>query len=271
MKIISWNIGGRRDLWYKLESLRADILLLQEAPAPPAELTGRFTVDQHPWKTEGAKVRAWRTAIVGFPGVDMTCFEPRICTWANENDPVTSMPGTLSAAELALKGEEPVIFISVYAPWEKPLQGSSRIYADASAHRLISDITQFIAGQKISHRLVIAGDWNILYGYGEHGSDHWAERYNSVFNRMDALGFEFMGPQYPDGRQATPWPEELPADSKNVPTFHTNRQTPDTAARQLDFVFASRSIADRITTRACNDPADWGDSDHCPIEINLGV
>lgn len=39
-------------------------------------------------------------------------------------------------------------------------------------------------------------------------------------------------------------PAELPADSACVPTFHHNRQTPQTATRQLDFVFASKFIAD---------------------------
>lgn len=80
----------------------------------------------------------------------------------------------------------------------------------------------------------------------------------------------FVGPQAPGGRLAEPWPDELPADSKNVPTFHTARQTPASAARQLDFIFASESLADEVAVRALNDPDDWGPSDHCRIEINVG-
>jgi hypothetical protein len=79
---------------------------------------------------------------------------------------------------------------------------------------------------------------------------------------------KFIGPQFPSGgRQANPWPAELPRDSKNVPTFHSSKQSPATATRQLDFVFASRSIADRILVRAMNAVDDWGPSDHCRIEI----
>ena len=118
--------------------------------------------------------------------------------------------------------------------------------------------------------MIVSGDLNILHGYGELGSKYWAERYQTVFDRMAAMGVPFIGPQVPEGgMQARPWPDELPIDSKNVPTFHTNRPTPETATRQLDFVFASESIKDRITVRALNHPDEWGPSDHCRIEINF--
>jgi hypothetical protein len=86
---------------------------------------------------------------------------------------------------------------------------------------------------------------------------------------MDALGLRFVGPQAPRGRQADPWPSELPEGSKNVPMFHSTQQTPATATRQLDFVFASESIADRVQVRALNEIAEWGPSDHCRIVIDV--
>ena len=39
------------------------------------------------------------------------------------------------------------------------------------------------------------------------------------------------------------------------------------AERQLDYVFASRGFADALSVRALNDPEEWGQSDHCRIEI----
>ena len=113
------------------------------------------------------------------------------------------------------------------------------IYSDASAHRIISDLSTFI-GRQAGHRILAAGDLNILHEYGEHGSEYWAGRYGSVFDRMEALGLPFIGPQHPNGRQADPWPDELPRESKNVPTYHWDKD-PATATRQLDFVFASRA------------------------------
>ena len=93
-------------------------------------------------------------------------------------------------------------------------------------------------------------------------------RYGTVFSRMEALGLPFVGPQDPNGRQAHPWPEELPPGSKNVPTYYYG-QTPDTATRQLDFVFASRGMADSVSVRALNEPEQWGLSDHCRLEIKV--
>ena len=90
-----------------------------------------------------------------------------------------------------------------------------------------------------------------------------------MFDRLAAIGLTLVGPQAPRGRQADPWPSELPTDSRNVPTYFTTRQSPETATRQLDFVFASQDLADRITVTALNEPERWGPSDHCRLEIEV--
>ena len=41
------------------------------------------------------------------------------------------------------------------------------------------------------------------------------------------------------------------------------------ATRQLDFVFASRGLADSVHVRALNEPDEWGPSDHCRVEIEV--
>jgi hypothetical protein len=61
----------------------------------------------------------------------------------------------------------------------------------------------------------------------------------------------------------------LPKDSKNVPTYRSSRQTPASATRQLDFVFASESIAHRVKVSALNGVEEWGPSDHCRIQIDV--
>jgi endonuclease/exonuclease/phosphatase family metal-dependent hydrolase len=144
------------------------------------------------------------------------------------------------------------------------------IYADASARRLLSDISGLVTGRR-GERLLVAGDFNILLGYGEHGDAYFAARYQSVFYRAAAMGLRLLGPRAPHGRQAAPWPAELSADSGNVPTFHHSRQTPETATRQLDFVFATENIADRVQVRALNSVGGWGPSDHCRVAINVDL
>jgi hypothetical protein len=159
----------------------------------------------------------------------------------------------------------------MYAPWEKPPRKirSTGIYADASAHRVISDLSAVIPLSNRQHRIIAAGDLNILYGYGEDGDAYWASRYDTVFKRMASIGLPFVGPQAPNGRCAEPWPKELPPSSSNVPTFYTSRQTPASATRQLDFVFASNSLTEHLQVSALNEPNDWGPSDHCRVQITL--
>lgn len=83
------------------------------------------------------------------------------------------------------------------------------------------------------------------------------------------MGLQFVSPQAPHGRAADPWPQELPSDSKNVPTFRHSRQAPESASRQLDFVFTTTNIADRVNVRALNEVDEWGPSDHCRIVISV--
>ena len=80
---------------------------------------------------------------------------------------------------------------------------------------------------------------------------------------MAALGLRFVGPQAPDGgEQVDPRPDELPKDSLNVTTFYPTTKTPETSERQLDYVFASEIIADRVSVRALNSEKEWGPSEH---------
>ena len=273
LKLLSWNMNQKVSNWQTVLDSGVDVEMLQEAKAPPAELAGKHMLQQN---LEPAESKLpWRAIVAGVVNTDKFDFIPIKMQPLDGSDPealVVSRSGTLDAALVRIRetGEE-ITVVSLYSIWMNPINqtGSSWIFADASAHRLVSDLSGLIGTQN-KHKIIAAGDLNILYGYGEYGSPYWGKRYNTVFDRMAALGLRFVGPQAPDGgRQAEPWPEELPEGSLNVPTFHTNRQTPATASRQLDFVFASESIADRVSVKALNSVEEWGPSDHCRIMIEL--
>jgi len=272
-KIVAWNIARRDDAWRRLRECDADIALLQEASPPPPDIAPEFDIDPAPWRTDGAGLnRAWRTAVVRLSDrVAVQYLEAKPIADAHRGDLAVSRPGTLAAAIVTPLTGEPFVVASLYAPWEAPHRTAARsswIYADASAHRVISDLSVLI-GQQGGHRILAAGDLNILHGYGENGSNYWAGRYATVFDRMAALGMSFVGPQTPDGRAADPWPQELPRTSRNLPTYHTSHQTPATATRQLDFVFASTGLAQRTHVSALNAPDQWGPSDHCRLQIDV--
>ena len=274
INIISWNIRRSAKCWEWLVGSDVDIALLQEAAEPPPKIAARIKVDSAPWCLAGRdsyRPRAWRSAVVKVSDrVRVEWIEAKSIDDARSKELGVSRLGTLAAAHVTLPYGEPFVCISMYAPWTRPhaCTESSWIISDASAHRVVSDLSAFV-GQQSGHRIVAAGDLNILHGYGEHGDAYWAERYQTIFARMKALGLPFVGPQAPNGEQAEPWPDELPGNSKNVPTYHTNRQKPETATRQLDFVFASEGFADSLTVRALNRPEGWGPSDHCRVEIEL--
>lgn len=272
IKAVSWNIANRSSLWHDVMALDADVALLQEAPAPPRDIAARVVTDEAPWRTEGGGTKCdWRATVVRLSEkIEATWHQVKPIGEAKGGEFAVSRLGTLSAATIAPPEAEPTIFISMYGRWERAhaSTNSAWIYADASVHRLISDLSVFIGTQR-GHRIIAAGDLNILHGYGEGGSEYWGARYRTVFDRFSALGLRFVGPQFPNGRQAEPWPAELPRDSMNVPTYHTAGQGPTGAARQLDLVFASVSIAERVRVRALNSVDEWGGSDHCRVAIEV--
>jgi hypothetical protein len=189
---------------------------------------------------------------------------------AGRDDLGVSRPGTLAACEVQDQTGETIVVASLYAVWDSPVpwREDGWIYADASVHRLISDLSALVASQS-GHKILVAGDLNVLFGYGDHGSDYWKARYETIFTRMESIGLPLAGPKHPEGEQAIPWPTELPVGSMNVPTFRTRRGDPATATRQLDFVFASRQLLPRLEVHARNSPDEWGPSDHCRVAIEL--
>ena len=266
VKVISWNIAGRAASWHYLVEMDADVALLQEATEPPEDISSLVNVDPAPWQTAGRPGWPRRTAIVRLSErVSVEWIEAKSLDYATSEDFAVSRLGTLTAARVTAPDIEPFVVVSMYSLWERPRAStrSNWIVSDASAHRVVSDLSTFIGSQN-GHRIVAAGDLNILNGHGEHGSRYWASRYGTVFTRMEALGLPFVGPQAPNGRQADPWPDELPSESKNVPTYN-----PQHATRQLDFVFTSRSMVQSVCVRALNEPEQWGPSDHCRLEIKV--
>ncbi len=272
LSLLSWNMQQQASNWKTVLESGADVAMLQETKPPHPQHVEQIDMDHGgDWLVPG---QLWRSAVVGLSKrIKFTPIMSQPLGSGNPDALMASRPGTIAAAVVRiLETEEELTIVSLYSTWEEPLRstGSSWIYADASAHRLISDLSGLI-GQQKNHRIIVSGDLNILHGYGEGNSPYWKGRYDTVFYRMSALGLCFVGPQAPGGgKQALPRPLELPADSCNVPTFRTQKSKPETATRQLDFVFASESIANRLSVRAANSSEDWGPSNHCRIFIDLG-
>ena len=55
----------------------------------------------------------------------------------------------------------------------------------------------------------------------------------------------------------------------SVWTYYTRGESPRTATRQLDYVFASRGFHESVRARALNEVNEWGPSDHCRMLIEV--
>ena len=291
IRVVSWNIAKRQAPWGELAAMDADIALVQEGGQPPENVSGidigpKESYDSHHWNSDWWKGRwpalydRWPMVVKLSDRVEVEWFKQVSPVWGGAPDEIeVSGIGTIAAARVTPKDSSvaPFVAISMYGRWmgPHPSTGSSEIYADASVHRIISDISAFIGHEDTRrHRIIAAGDLNTGHGYaGEPytGDPYWAARDHSVFDRFNAIGMEFMGPQSPNGRQADPTPAGLPPDTLNVPTYYTIAQKkPENAQIQLDYAFASRGFHESVSTRALNEVDEWGPSDHCRIVIEIG-
>ena len=264
LRIVSWNIGLRKAAFELLHASDCDIALLQEVQLPPDSW-------ERALYSRGADVvrLSERAELVRLTRI------PQGRTPSHDEIAV-SAPGTIAAAHVRPATGRPFIAVSIYARWERPHPRTPTRwgvgYADAMAHRAISNLSTFIGDlNPTTHRILVAGDFNLIHGALDSNPLALPARDRSVFARFQALGFEFVGPQYPNGRRAGSTPTGLPPDTANVPTYYTTRQRPQSAASQLDYVFASRGFHEAINARALNSPDEWGPSDHCRIAIDVDL
>lgn len=304
--VVSWNIATRREPWRELTQMDADVALLQEATPPPddvvrqrgaalppgenvapLEIGPQEAWDSHSWNSDWWHGRGWPALYDRWPmvvrlsdRVDVEWFTQVGPAWRHPaaNEIAVSGIGTLAAARVTARdgSVEPFLVVSMYGQWLGPhpsVQTSWSIgYADASVHRIISDLSAFIGHEDPGrHRILAAGDLNIAHGYGDGGNpSYWEARYRSVFERMAAIGLDFIGPQAPQGRQAETRAMREPADSRNVVTFYLPGKNPATASNnQLDYAFASRGFHECVQVRAMNAVEEWGASDHCRLLIEI--
>ena len=257
-RIVCWNIAKRKPPWKELLEMDVDVALLQEAGRPPSNLARPVeTGPQDPWDP-------WEEGLYDRGAMIVKLSERVEIEWFKRVFPISvakrdeipvSGIGAIAAARVIPSEGEPFIAVSMYARWIKPhvTTGTKwRVgYPDGSAHRIISDMSAFIGDiDPSTHRILAAGDLNTIYGATDDNRLALPARDRTIFDRMNALGLEFIGPQYPNGRRAEPTPQGLPKDTENVPTYYTTRQSPATAQNQLDYVFASRGFHDSVTARA---------------------
>lgn len=293
--VVCWNIAGHHKPWEELLEMDADVALLQEAgypppkridPPPPKRIADRVNIGSiDHWRNANYDVFPMVVQLSDRVNVDWyTPVSPaRVSTGevknVNESELAVSDVTTIAAARITPRDAEPFIAVSMYARWlgYHPVAHDkrgrrSKMHSDASMHRIISDLSVFIRHHDPStHRILLAGDMNAFYGAAYEQGYGKPYREASAFDRLASLGLEFLGPQSPNGQPSRPGLVDMSVgpETKNVPTFRTNKNDPESAKNQLDYVFASRGFHESIRTYALNRIDEWGSSDHCRILIEI--
>ena len=279
IRLVSWNIDKREEPWRELKEMarleEVDVALLQEAGSPPGDLVDMIQVEDDVFWNRHLYDR-WPLALPLSDRVKVDNFrQVQPVSDLGADDIGVSGIGTIAAARVTPldRPEAEFIAVSMYARWMKPHPSTNSFWdtgaSDVSAHRILSDLSAFIGDvNPAKHRILAAGDLNMFYGAtGECLS--LPERERTVWDRFKALGLEFLGPQAPNGRQASTPPPDVPQDTRNVPTHHLRGKSAAEATRQLDYAFASRGFHESVTVRALNEVEEWGSSDHCRILIEV--
>ena len=274
VKIVCWNIAMSDAAYPALQEMDADVALLQEVgPGAAEQMQGALGGREERW--DWGRRDRWPAVAKLSDRVEVERFRPVLLPVADagEDEIAVSDPAALAAARVTLLPDgEPFIVVSMYGRWlsPHPRADNSTIYSDASVHRIISDLSAFIGGWPKSPRIIAAGDLNTIYGATEESALETPIRAQTVFDRMNAIGMEFVGPRAGEGgRKADPPSVDVPPDTRNVPTYHTNRASPETARNQLDYAFVSHGFGASVSVRAMNGVDEWGPSDHCRIVIEV--
>lgn len=279
IKVVSWNIAKMHQPWRELLEMDADVALLQEVGTLPEDVQDRVELSPHmPWLSHDPTTGyppydRWPMVVRLSDRVKIEWFRQIGPTWVGRpGDVAVSGIGTIEVARvIPASGQEPFIAASMYARWlsPHPTADGDWIQPDASAHRIISDLTAFIGyyDSPAKHRILAAGDLNMSF----QSADPFDHRAQTVLDRFQALGLEYMGPMYPAGRRADPIPDHLNEESLDVPTYyHKPSNIPAGAYVQIDHVFASRGLHEEVRAKALNGVEEWGSSDHCRLSIDVG-
>lgn len=280
IRLVSWNIAKRRRAVDWLLEMDLDAALLQECHRgllEDAAAKGRLEFSPYPPLGE-AHYDRWPMIVRLSDRIGVDWFRQTVPEYSVKEDEMSvGGIGVLEVARLSpVDGTPPFVAASIYGRWMQPHPTTNSRwgvgYQDGSVHAAITDLSAFIGHKSpATHRILASGDFNTIRGATENNPLALPARDRTIFDRMDALGLECLGPDDPAGRQADPVPSGLSADTKNVPTYHSTRQSPKTAANQLDYVFASRGFHRGIRVRALNEVAEWGPSDHCRLVIEVGA
>jgi exonuclease III len=276
IKIATWNMdhwkGVRRtpthtqQAWDYVATLKADVVLLQEAvPPPPAFAATVFPPRDEPARWHSGGRAAFGTAVVVF-GHAATEVESRPLGAADRTQQLPqSHPGAFVAAKVALGNDTELLAVSLYGVLDGPLL-DKETYSTTSLHRSLSDLTPALYRARM-RPVILGGDLNVSTQFAA----PWRAAHRAVFDRITAFGVE-------DCTRATAATREAlvgcPCDEAEA-CIHvqTHRHPQSQVPWQNDYLFASRNklMKHLVSCQTLDEPGAWALSDHCPVVATFEV
>jgi endonuclease/exonuclease/phosphatase family metal-dependent hydrolase len=254
-----WNLNeagsAKPRSWKTLRTYRADVALLNEARMPKQGGDHHLDGGSLTLGRDG-KTRNWSTMVVSPHRLE----RPKAVwstSWGARRAPLAnSRPGSWTAAVVRVPGVGDVTAISLYGLLDEK--------SDASVHRSLSDISPLLEDERYNRLLLLGGDLNTWTGWKQ-GSKHLA-RDRVVLDRILAHGLydclitalERAGRGPLKGCTCS-----LGDDCRHTRT-RLDRQRKDTPY-QMDYLFASRELIQRLDTCMAIEPPADSPSDHFPI------
>ena len=175
INVVSWNVGKRKEPWRELVRMAgdgdADVALVQESGSPPGDVVDLVDHEDHVFWNRHVYDR-WPLIVQLFDRITVESYQhvPPISDLGADTIGVSGI-GTIAAAKVTPcdSEKEAFIVVSMYARWLTPHPSTKSRWSvgcsDASAHRIISDLSAFIGhSNPTTHRILAAGDLNMFYG-----------------------------------------------------------------------------------------------------------
>jgi hypothetical protein len=270
LKAVAWNMQQKRRNWRVLrewEELRdADISLLCEAPAPPADLNalglGNTVGLEATLGPQRPVKRPWSTAVASEHPLDPIA-DARLDRHYREPLPFEpSRPGTWMAAAVQVNRMK-VTAISLYGLLDER--------SDASVHRSLSEIAPIFDHGTYGKHLLLGGDLNILANPRQ--NDPVRDRHLAVLARIKTYGLVdcLESTIRREGNRWTP-PADCPCGLGDGCTHTwTKRVRGSSVPYQDDYLFASPALGDRLESCYALPFTDASPSDHAPIVATFGI
>jgi endonuclease/exonuclease/phosphatase family metal-dependent hydrolase len=254
MRTVVWNMAHKARSWKALDGLSPDVALLNEATPTPvgvdAVANGR-TIGRDGYD------RPWSTAVVSKHALRVIDdARPSSRGRARKVPFENSRPGSWTAALVSVPGVGDLTAISLYGLLDE--------MSDASVHRSLSEVSPLFDDDRYKRSVLLGGDLNTWTGWSAPSDKAHLARDQAVLLRLEAYGLvDCLQRVRPSGRL-----EGCPCSLGDDCTHTHTRLDPryPQIPYQMDYLFASPTLAERLTGCEGLPPAEWRFySDHSPI------